>query len=167
MRIPSTSLLAALCLVAACTSSGGSPPDARPDAPADAPADARPDTAPDSGDAARDVGPDAIADATTDATPADRAEASSDLAADRGEAGTACAACGADELCVVSFDGTCHQLAARCAKKTAGCQTAACNTACNRDLCGVPDGGPIAFTCQSAACPGSNQFPGAMLCYGP
>jgi len=79
----------------------------------------------------------------------------------------ACAACAADELCVVAFDGTCRVFGVRCAKKTARCQAAACTEGCNDDLCGQPDGGPRLLTCMAAPCPTSGQYPNAILCYGP
>jgi hypothetical protein len=76
---------------------------------------------------------------------------------------SACPACAADELCLVKFDGNCQPLGASCVKKTAGCQTPACNDACNRDFCGFP--AQPTFSCQSV-CPASAQYPGAMFCYG-
>jgi hypothetical protein len=77
-----------------------------------------------------------------------------------------CASCASDELCVVYLDGTCLYFGARCAKKTADCQTPMCSAACMA-LCNPPDAGSPNFSCFSV-CPNSPLYAGrALICYGP
>jgi hypothetical protein len=137
-------------------------PDGAPDAPGP---DDRADVNPDRMESATD-GADGSVDGPTDGL-ADQADATTNDSVDSGDAGAGCPACASDEICVVLFDGICHQLAPRCAKKTARCQTPVCNDDCNAAFCGVPDGGPIMSTCMARDCPTSGQFPNAIRCYGP
>jgi hypothetical protein len=104
---------------------------------------------------------------TSDRPPASEGGSPPDRSADQeGGAASGCG-CGADEVCVVVFDGTCQMLGGTsCVKKTASCQAAMCNSGCDL-LCNPGDAGPPRFTCSAAPCPTSSQFPNAVLCYGP
>lgn len=71
-----------------------------------------------------------------------------------------CTACGADELCVQSYDGTCGQSTA-CVTKTVECPDNACSEECQAAYCGS---GPL--QCMTRE-PCGTESPSAFTCYGP
>jgi hypothetical protein len=106
-----------------------------------------------------------MTDTGTDTGDGDRAEMS-DMGGDLPSEGASfCASCASDELCVLFHDGPCGSRKT-CKKKTAACSVAACNSDCNRDMCGFgTDAGNS--TCQAAPCPETALYPQAVHCYGP
>lgn len=77
------------------------------------------------------------------------------------DSGAACFACGANEMCVQLFDGTCGATT-RCVARKVGavdCTAAACDPACVQAYCDLP------YQCGVSACPGESKS--ALRCYGP
>jgi hypothetical protein len=75
-----------------------------------------------------------------------------------------CATCGANEICVQKFNGTCGRFATECQPRDPACTGTACSTACDVAQCrGGMDGGIL--TCFAAGCAGED--PAALHCYGP
>ncbi|HET9624337.1 MAG TPA: hypothetical protein VFP84_23355 [Kofleriaceae bacterium] len=70
-----------------------------------------------------------------------------------------CAACGAGQLCVASYDGTCA-LHAACVAQTQACPDNACSAACEAAYCAAP------YQCQTRT-PCGGEPAGAFTCYGP
>lgn len=75
----------------------------------------------------------------------------------------ACAACGANEICVQFFNGTCGDGHVECQTRGVDCTGNACSTECNFWHCGGADAG--IYTCSAAGCAG--EVAGALHCYGP
>ena len=75
-----------------------------------------------------------------------------------------CASCGADEICVQTFDGTCGSIGARCEPRNPACQGNTCSPECMRWHCNGGNEQPF-FRCDVATCP--VEEPGALHCYGP
>jgi hypothetical protein len=74
-------------------------------------------------------------------------------------AASACALCTSSQLCVASYDGTCHGSVA-CVTRTVDCPSNACTPACQSTYCGAP------YQCQNRA-PCGSEPPLAFTCYGP
>lgn len=72
-----------------------------------------------------------------------------------------CAACGAGEICVQFFNGTCGELYTECQPRSPTCDDTCGN-------CDVPHcrqaNEPATFSCATAGCPDEN--PSAFQCYG-
>jgi len=88
------------------------------------------------------------------------------VATDAADAGTACAACGPDQICVAYHDGTCSpNIQIECQDRNPGCQGTTCvqGAACEFWHCkrGQDAGSP--YICYS--CP--NDITGALNCHGP
>lgn len=75
-----------------------------------------------------------------------------------------CSTCGADEICVQAFDGTCGTIGARCEPRNPACQGNACSAECMRWHCNGGNEQPFS-RCDVAGCP--VEEPGALHCYGP
>lgn len=76
----------------------------------------------------------------------------------------ACRACGAEQLCVQKFDGTCGTFQVECQDQNAACAGATCSAACDFWHCrGGQDAGVL--TCAAAPC--GTELTGALHCYGP
>ena len=75
-----------------------------------------------------------------------------------------CTTCGADQICVQRFDGTCNVIGFECQIRAATCNSLDCGT-CDIPHCREDPSGPITFTCAAAAC--GQEVPGALHCYGP
>jgi len=71
-----------------------------------------------------------------------------------------CEACGVDELCVQSFDGTCGGGQPTCVPRTIDCPMNACTTECEEAYCGAP------FQCMVRSPCGTESLL-AFTCYGP
>jgi hypothetical protein len=70
-----------------------------------------------------------------------------------------CAACGATELCVARYDGTC-QGRPSCVPKTVDCPANACSSECQAAYCPQP------YQCQDRV-PCGGEPAAAFTCYGP
>jgi hypothetical protein len=73
----------------------------------------------------------------------------------------ACAGCGADQMCLQLFDGTCGATT-RCVARNVGtvaCKAATCDPACVQAYCGLP------YQCGVSYCTG--EAPSAFRCYSP
>lgn len=75
-----------------------------------------------------------------------------------------CATCGADQICVQRFDGTCGVIGFECQVRAPTCNGLECGT-CDIPHCREDPNGPITFTCAAAPC--GTEVPGALHCYGP
>ena len=76
-----------------------------------------------------------------------------------------CMACGTDQICVQTFDGTCGELGLACQDRDPTCATGtACTPDCDLHHCQASGDAGI-FTCSAAGCPG--EVAGALHCYGP
>ncbi len=80
------------------------------------------------------------------------------------DANAFCAICGADQICVQVFDGTCGQLSLTCAPRNPACVGNNCTAECMRWQCNNGDPNPF-FRCDKGTCPGA--APGALGCQGP
>jgi hypothetical protein len=80
------------------------------------------------------------------------------------DASALCATCGADEICVQFFDGTCGEISLACKPRHAACVGNACSAECMQWQCnaGSTD---FFFRCDVGGCAG--VAPGALACYGP
>ena len=95
--------------------------------------------------------PDASLDAQGDAIPTP-------------DAAQFCDSCGADQICVQVFNGTCGQISLACEPRNAACVGDACSAGCMQWQCN--DGAdPPFFRCDVGACAG--VAPGVLACYGP
>jgi hypothetical protein len=70
-----------------------------------------------------------------------------------------CLTCASGQICVASYDGTCHG-SAGCVTKTVDCPLNACTTDCQSAYCGSP------YQCMNRA-PCGGESPHAFTCYGP
>lgn len=70
-----------------------------------------------------------------------------------------CDACGAGELCVQRFDGTCT-MESSCITTTLACAPNTCSAACEEALCPTP------YQCQNRP-PCGTESARAFTCYGP
>ncbi len=75
-----------------------------------------------------------------------------------------CATCGANEICVQKFNGTCGRFATVCQPRDPACTGTTCSTACDVAQCREGMDGGI-LTCFAAGCAGED--PAALHCYGP
>jgi hypothetical protein len=85
---------------------------------------------------------------------------------------SACSACGADELCVGFYDGTCTPMSSRCVKVSATTRESilvkheSCfGKAIGNEICGDADGGSL-WGCGEPACP-NEPLVSDINCYGP
>lgn len=70
-----------------------------------------------------------------------------------------CPTCGADQICVASYDGTCLG-GPICVARTVDCPNNTCSPACEAAYCHLP------YQCQERP-PCGSEPPGAFTCYGP
>jgi hypothetical protein len=70
-----------------------------------------------------------------------------------------CLACGQNQICVASYDGTCHG-GASCVTRTVDCPSNACTAGCEAAYCASP------YQCRNRPpCGGEPAL--AFTCYGP
>ena len=69
-----------------------------------------------------------------------------------------CQPCGSNQICVATYDGTCHGSVA-CVARTVDCPNNACSAACESTYCSAP------FQCQTRS-PCGGEPPQAFTCYG-